>query len=92
MQYIKYSKSIELIMNSKVDYEFRTTVLKSQLTFDDFDKIGQLINGAKRYYLQKFVPSKILDNSLIMETSYSDEELSEILLILGKYLTQASVR
>ncbi len=89
---LNIQKSIELIMNSKVDYEFRTTVLKSQLTFDDFDKIGQLINGAKRYYLQKFVPSKILDNSLIMETSYSDEELSEILLILGKYLTQASVR
>lgn len=53
---INIQKSIELIMNSKVDYEFRTTVLKSQLTFDDFDKIGKLINGAKRYYLQNLYP------------------------------------
>ncbi len=89
---INIQKSIELIMNSKVDYEFRTTVLKSQLTFDDFDKIGKLINGAKRYYLQKFVPSKLLDSSLIMETSYSDEEFSDILSNLSKYLTYASVR
>ena len=89
---INIQKSIELIMNSKVDYEFRTTVLKSQFTFDDFDKIGKLINGAKRYYLQKFVPSKLLDSSLIMETSYSDEEFSDILSNLSKYLTYASVR
>ena len=34
-------KSINLIMNSDVDYEFRTTVIKSQLSFDDFENIGK---------------------------------------------------
>lgn len=72
----KIKESINIIMNSGKDYEFRTTVVRSLLCEDDILKIGDLINGAKCYYLQKFVPTKILDNKLINETTYSDEELS----------------
>ncbi len=61
----KIEASINIIKNCNIDYEFRTTVLKSQLNFEDFEKIGRLIKGAKRYYLQKFVPSKILNDTLI---------------------------
>lgn len=68
--------SIDIIMNSGKSYEFRTTVVKSLLSEDDILKIGDLINGAQCYYLQKFVPSKILDIKLINEAAYSDEELS----------------
>lgn len=70
----KIKESINIIMQSPVDYEFRTTVVKEQLTFDDFDKIGDLIKGAKRYYLQKFVPSKTLDRTLISASTYSDSD------------------
>ncbi len=79
-------KSIELIKNSTVDYEFRTTILKSQLSLDDFEKIGQMIKGAKRYYLQKFVSSKILDKNLINEQTYSNEEFDKICKNLKKYV------
>ena len=72
-------KSINLIMQSKIGYEFRTTVIKSQLSFEDFDKIGDLINGADKYYLQKFVPSKIYNQALMNETSYSNDEFKEII-------------
>ncbi len=85
-------KSIDLIMKSGVDYEFRTTVLKSQLTFDDFEKIGQMINGAKRYYLQKFVPSKICDQTLMNEKTYSNEEFVQICANLKKYIDFVSYR
>lgn len=88
----KIRKSIDLIMDSKVDYEFRTTVVKSQLTFEDFDKIGGLIKGAKRYYLQKFVASKILDESLMGETSYTDEEFKVICDNLKKYIKSLQLR
>ena len=76
-------KSIDIIMNCGIDYEFRTTVLKSQLTFGDFEKIGQLIKGAKKYYLQKFVASKTLDESLMNEITYSNEEFEEIISLLN---------
>lgn len=85
-------KSINLIMNSNIDYEFRTTVIKSQLNYNDFEEIGKLINGANRYYLQKFVPSKILDNNLIKEKTYTDENFKEIKNFLNKYISNVYIR
>lgn len=87
----KILKSIEVLKNGGVDYEFRTTVVKSQLSFEDFEKIGQLIQGAPRYYLQKFVASKILDKSLENEKTYSTEEFERIIDILKSYV-KAEVR
>ena len=77
--------------NGGVDYEFRTTVVKSQLSFEDFEKIGQLIQGAPRYYLQRFEASKILDKSLENEKTYSTEEFERIIDILKSYV-KAEVR
>ena len=79
-------ESIDFIMSSDIDYEFRTTVVKSQLEFGDFEEIGKQIKGAKKYYLQKFVPSKIFDKKLIDETTYSDEEFKLICDNLKKYV------
>lgn len=87
----KILKSIEVLKNGGVDYEFRTTVVKSQLSFEDFEKIGQLIQGAPRYYLQKFVASKILDKGLENEKTYSTEEFERIIDILKSYV-KAEVR
>ena len=85
-------KSINLIMNSGIDYEFRTTVVKSQLSYSDFDKIGKMIKGAKKYYLQKFVPSKILDKRLSNEKTYSNFEMNEICTKLKHYVGFAGYR
>lgn len=57
MDISKVEKSVEILMQSGVDYEFRTTVTKELHTPDDFAKIGQWIKGAKRYYIQSFVDS-----------------------------------
>lgn len=88
----KIRKSISMIMQSGVDYEFRTTVVKSQLSYSDFEEIGQLIKGAKRYYLQKFVPSKTLDEKMMLETTYSSEEFEKIKEILAKYVDYVELR
>ena len=88
----KVKQSINLIKENKVGYEFRTTVLKSQLSHSDFEKIGALINGAERYYLQKFVPSKIYDKNLQNETTYSNSEFDEICSYLKKYVKTVSYR
>lgn len=87
----KILKSIEVLKNGGVDYEFRTTVVKSQLSFEDFEKIGQLIQGAPRYYLQRFEASKILDKSLENEKTYSTEEFERVIDILKSYV-KAEVR
>ena len=47
-------KSISLLLEGDVDYEFRTTVLKEFHEADDLEEIGKMIKGAKRYFLQAF--------------------------------------
>lgn len=53
----KIEKSVDFIMNSGIDYEFRTTVVKEYHTLTDIEKIAKWISGAKRYFLQSFVDS-----------------------------------
>lgn len=50
-------KSINIIMNSGVDYEFRTTVTHELFDETSFDGIATLIKGAKRYFIQSFKDS-----------------------------------
>ncbi len=85
-------ESVKLIMNSGIDYEFRTTVVKSQLSFDDFDLIGEEIRGAKNYFLQKFIPNKTLDQNFKKELSYDDDEFKMLKEKMGNYVSCCSVR
>ncbi len=52
----KIKRSIELIMNAGIDYEFRTTVWHNGFTHKDFDAMLGLIAGARHYYLQNMFP------------------------------------
>jgi len=54
-------KSIELIRNSPVDYEFRTTLVPELLSPDDIVKIASYLKGARKYAIQQFVPQSTID-------------------------------
>lgn len=88
----KIRHSIESIMNSRVDYEFRTTVIESQLSKEDILEIGKLINGAKLYVLQRFVSSNILDPKLLNETTYSNGNFEILQDALKNFVDQCKVR
>lgn len=89
----KIEHSIELIMSSGLDYEFRTTVVKSQLGKRDVLEIGRLIRGSKRYVLQKFVPVKVLDPKFINEVFfYTDDELEYFRDAVKSYVVGCVVR
>ena len=51
----KIKKSISIIMSKAPDYEFRTTLVKEFHERMDYDSFFELIKGAKKLYLQKFV-------------------------------------
>ncbi len=90
LEYI--NKSIDLIKKYAPDYEFRTTVVKLQLSFEDINEIAKLLKGAKKYYLQSFVSSKILDNSLKNEISYTQEEFLEIKMNIEQNIQSVFIR
>ena len=71
-------KSIDIIMNSNIYYTFRTTVIKSLLTIEDLRLIAQMIKGAGRYILQRFVAgNKHVDDSCREREKYSLEEIQK---------------
>ncbi|MCD6264705.1 MAG: anaerobic ribonucleoside-triphosphate reductase activating protein [Deltaproteobacteria bacterium] len=88
----KILDSIRLIMDSGLDYEFRTTIVKALFEKDDFYKIGQLIKNARLYVLQKFVPSKTLDDTFLDMKSCTDEELDCFKEIMDGFVQRCIIR
>lgn len=88
----KLKKSIELIINSGIDYEFRTTIAKSLTSKDDLLNIAKTIRGAKKYFLQKFIPTKMNDPYLKNRSSYSNKELRELAIELMIYVEYCDIR
>ncbi len=89
---IGVDESIKFLLNGKIPYEFRTTALSSQLLIKDFEEIGKLISGADKYFIQKFVPSKILDDNLLADKGYTDSEIKCIMNILKLYIMCVGIR
>ena len=86
----KIKTTIEYIIYCGVDYEFRTTLVKSLHTFEDIQKIAKLIAGAKKYYLQKFVDSgNCISNGL---TAIDKKTATEYLEYLQKIIPSTKLR
>ena len=85
-------KSIGILKNSKIGYEFRTTTVKSQLSFEDFENIGKMLCCTENYYLQKFKPDITLNPDFAKEKTYTDEEFLKIKTMLLKYIKNVYIR
>ncbi len=74
----KIIKSISILKNSDIDYEFRTTVCRELLAKEDMLKIAEYLKGSKRYYLQNFKDGSTILGGENKLSSYSREILREI--------------
>lgn len=90
LSYEPFKKSIGIIMTSGVDYEFRTTVVDEFHTVDDISAIGEEIKGAKRYFLQAFKDSGILDET--SSHAASEEKMNAMRDAAAKKVRYAAVR
>lgn len=88
----KIKESIEMIKTSGVDHEFRTTIVKGLLSRDDVLDIGKTVQGAKRYYLQKFIPTKTNDPSYLNKHTFTDEEFEELREIIAEHVEMCGIR
>ena len=85
-------KSINLIQESKIEYEFRTTVAPWLIDKTEIEKIGQWLKGAKHFSLQQFRAEKTLDKTLKETKPYSEKELNVLADILKKYVDRVELR
>ena len=84
-------KSISIIMKKAPDYEFRTTLVKEFHEHMDYDSFFELIKGAKRLFLQKFVDRE----GCIIKGLHDVDELEATKLrdyLLSKGLSFVSLR
>ncbi|MEI7604301.1 MAG: anaerobic ribonucleoside-triphosphate reductase activating protein [bacterium] len=89
----KIQKSIDFIMNSGIDYEFRTTIVENLLSKEDICEIGEkTIKGAKKYYLQNFIPTKAADPECLKDKSYTQPEMIAMSQDLKQFVGECDVR
>lgn len=83
-------ESASLLIDGKIPYEFRTTVVDELHEPEDFHAIGQWLSGAQQYFLQCFADSgEILQPGL---HAPSKEKLEKCLAIAGQYIPNTHIR
>ena len=86
----KVRQSVDFLLEGRVPYEFRTTVVDEFHEAADMEAIGRWIAGAQAYYLQNFVDS----GACIREGLHAKtpDELRLFRSLLTKYVPNTQVR
>lgn len=87
----KIKKSIKLLLDSNIDYEFRTTVVKWYHSEDDILELSKLVENAKNYNFQNYNSWKTLLKNFDWK-SFSDEELENFQKIALKFVKKSKIR
>ena len=88
----KVKQSIALIMDSGLDYEFRTTVVADMLVKADVEEISKSLSGAKKLVLQQFEPKFADADELKNVKPYSKETMLKMMEIAKKYVPNTILR
>ena len=83
-------ESINILKNSGVDYEFRTTVTADFHTKDSMKELSEWIMNTPKYFLQNFVDSgQLIDSNC---RGVSKAEMYELLDIVRVNIPNAQIR
>jgi pyruvate formate lyase activating enzyme len=86
-------KSVELLKDSGIDFEFRTTVVPKIHSKKDFLQIAKWIGGDNiKYYLQQFRPEKTLDPSFERLKPFSEKHLLSIKKSISPFFKTCEIR
>ncbi len=83
-------ESMELLKNSKIPCEFRTTAVKGIHSVQEFREIGRMLQGCQAYYIQGFRESE----NMIGEgfEGFSREEMEEMASLAGEHVDKVMLR
>lgn len=86
----KIERSAAILMQGRVDFEFRTTVVRELHTAADIESVGKWLAGGEKYYLQSFIDSgDTIENGF---SAYSEAEMNELKSLLCKFIPLAQIR
>ena len=83
-------ESAALLMQGRVDFEFRTTLARELHTAEDMEIIGKWLSGSEKYFLQTYRD----EGDLLVGgfTAFTPEETKELLAVLKGYIPSAEIR
>ena len=83
-------RSIDILIGSGLDHEFRTTVVKNMLEHSDLEIIAGMLKGAAHYRLQPHVfRDKSLDSALTGFPAYSDVQLEQFCKVVDAIIASS---
>jgi len=89
----KVERSIEILLEGRVEYEFRTTVVPGLHKRKDIEKICERIKGCDKYALQNFrAGPKTMSKKFEKAKSFSMEELEAFKKIAEKFISNVVLR
>ncbi len=86
------TKSIELIKNSNIKYEFRSTILPECHDLETLKEMGQMIKDSRLWALQNFRNISVLNEKFKEFSSFSKKELEEFKIELEDYVNKIEIR
>ncbi len=89
----KIKESVEFLKNSSLDFEFRTTVVNTIHTAEDFKEIAKWIGGPNiKYYLQNFRAEKTIDPEFEKVEPFKKDFLDGLVKEISPYFKDCQVR
>jgi len=85
-------KSINILKELKIDFEFRTTLIPNLLKKEDILKIAHWIKPAPKYFLQNFKAEKTIDPKFEKIKPYPQEYLLEIQKAISPFFDVCQIR
>jgi len=91
----KVKGTIKILLGSKMDYEFRTTLVPTLHEEEDIKEICEGIKGCKKYVLQKFdlsLGKTTIDPEFSKLKPFTDKEMKSFLTIAQKIFPNVKLR
>ena len=88
----KIYESIEIVKDSGLKYEFRSTLVKGLHSKDDVLEMAKAISGAKLYYLQNFNFQDRLVDGNFSGQSNTLKEMENLVKIAQEFVKESKIR
>lgn len=86
----KIKESIAFLLEGRVDYEFRTTVVREFHSVFGMNSLGEMIKGAKRHFIQGFIDSGELIGFGL--SAVPKDEMERMKKIMLQYVDECEIR
>ncbi len=87
---LRIQDSVEFLLEDRVEYEFRTTVVRQLHGWKEFETIGRWLKGCRRYFLQNYRESEGVISPIY--TGYAREQLERFRDLLRKDISLVEIR